>query len=328
MSDSSVPKPAPVRRKLSAGPLSTGDKWFFRTTSIAANFSFVLVALILIFLFIQAWPTFAAQGVPFLYGWEWNNTLDPAVFQMGPMIWGSLLIGAIGVVFAAPLAVSLAYLIVFMLPTRLATIATNFVDLMAAIPSVIIGLWGFFVFSPVAAQWAEILNTYLGWFPLFQVSEADSDFRGSPFIAGWIVAVMIVPIIASITREVFSQLDRELINGALALGGSRFSTFRRVIFPTSSGAVTGAVLLGLGRALGETVAIFFVLNLTFEINWGQILEGKGGAVASMILAKFGEANTEEISALIAAGLILFILTLLLNFMASLIISRSQPWRKD
>jgi len=327
MSDSSATKPAPVRRKLSAGPLSRGDKWFFRTTAIAANFSFVLVALILVFLFIQAWPTFAAQGFSFVYGWEWNNTLDPAVFQMGPMIWGSLLIGAIGVVFAAPLAISLAYLIVFLLPERLARLATNLVDLMAAIPSVIIGLWGFFVFSPIAAQWAEILNTYLGWFPLFQASE-ESDFKGSPFIAGWIVAVMIVPIIASITREVFSQLDKELINGALALGGSRFSTFRRVIFPTSSGAVTGAVLLGLGRALGETVAIFFVLNLTFEINWGQILESKGGAVASMILAKFGEANPVEISALIAAGLILFILTLIINFLASVIISRSQPWRRD
>jgi phosphate transport system permease protein len=328
MSESSVTKPEPVRRKLSAGPLSRGDKWFFRTTSIAANFSFVLVSLILIFLFIQAWPTFASQGFSFVYGWEWNNTLDPAIFQIGPMIWGSLLIGAIGVVFATPLAISLAYLIVFMLPKGLARIATNFVDLMAAIPSVIIGLWGIFVFSPIGAQWAMILNRYLGWIPLFHVNEAESDFKGSPFIAGWIVAIMIVPIIASITREVFSQLDRELINGALALGGGKLSTFRRVIFPTSSGAVTGAVLLGLGRAIGETVAIFFVLNLTFEINWGQVLEGKGGAIASMILAKFGEANGTERSALIAAGLVLFVLTLIMNFMASVIISRSQPWRRD
>jgi phosphate transport system permease protein len=286
------------------------------------------VALILVFLFIQALPALTSQGWAFVYGNTWNNGLDPAVYQIGPMLWGSVLIGATGVVIATPLAVSLAYLIVFILPGRLALIATNFVDLMAAIPSVIIGLWGIFVFSPIGAQWAEIINTYLGWFPLFQVSAVDSDLIGSPFIAGWIVAIMIVPIIASITREVFSQLDRELINGALSLGGSRFSTFRRVIFPTSSGAVTGAVLLGLGRALGETVAIFFVLNLTFDINWGQVLEGKGGAIASLILAKFGEANGDEQSALIAAGLVLFILTLLLNFLASAIISRAQPWRRD
>jgi phosphate transport system permease protein len=327
MSEPSVTKPAPVRRKLSAGPLSTGDKWFFRTTSIAANFAFVLVAFILVFLFLQAIPALTSQGLPFIYGTEWNNQSDPVVLQIGPMLWGSLLIGAIGIVFATPLAISLAYLIVFMLSARLAKVATTLVDLLAALPSVIIGLWGLFVFSPVAGEWAAILNSYLGWFPLFQVSTADNGFLGSPFIAGWIVAIMIVPIITSITREVFSQLDRDLINGALALGGSKYSTFRRVIFPTSAGAVVGAVLLGLGRALGETVAIFYVLQLTFNINWGQILEPNGGAVASMILAKFGEATQEEISGLIAAGLVLFVLTLGINFLASIIVNRAQPWRK-
>jgi phosphate transport system permease protein len=327
MSESSATKPAPVRRKLSAGPLSRGDKWFFRTTSIAANFAFVLVAFILVFLFLQAIPALTSQGLPFIYGTEWNNQSDPVVLQIGPMLWGSLLIGAIGIVFATPLAISLAYLIVFMLSARLAKVATTLVDLLAALPSVIIGLWGLFVFSPVAGEWAAILNSYLGWFPLFQVSTADNGFLGSPFIAGWIVAIMIVPIITSITREVFSQLDRDLINGALALGGSKYSTFRRVIFPTSAGAVVGAVLLGLGRALGETVAIFYVLQLTFNINWGQILEPNGGAVASMILAKFGEATQEEISGLIAAGLVLFVLTLGINFLASIIVNRAQPWRK-
>jgi len=328
MSDSSATKPAPVRRKLSAGPLSTGDKWFFRTTSIAANFAFVLVAFILIFLFIQAAPALSSQGLPFIFGTTWDNTADPIVMQIGPMIWGSLLIGAVGVLFATPLAISLSYLIVFMLPKRLSSVATNLVDLLAALPSVIIGLWGLFVFSPVASEWASVINSYLGWFPLFHVDTADNGFSGSPFIAGWIVAIMIVPIITSITREVFSQLDRDLINGALALGGSRLSTLRRVILPTSSGAIIGGVLLGLGRALGETVAIFYVLQLTFDINWGQILEPKGGAVASMILAKFGEATPAEVSGLMASGLILFVLTLGINFIASVIVNRAQPWRKN
>jgi len=327
MSEASVTNPAPVRRKLSAGPLSRGDKWFFRTASIAANFAFVLVALILISLFIQALPAITSQGLPFIYGTEWNNSKDPIVMQIGPMIWGSVLVGALGVVFATPLAISLAYLIVFLLPSRAAKAATTLVDLLAALPSVILGLWGLFVFTPVAAQWSSLLNSYVGWFPLFQVSTADNGFLGSPFIAGWIVAIMIVPIITSITREVFSQLDRDLINGALALGGSRLSVFRRVIFPTSSGAVVGGVLLGLGRALGETVAIFYVLQLSFDFNWAQILEPKGGAVASMILSKFGEASEEEVSGLIAAGLVLFILTLGINFLASVIVNRAQPWRK-
>ena len=328
MSESSATKPEPVRRKLAAGPLSRGDKWFFRTTSIAANFSFVLVLFILVFLFIQAFPALSSQGFPFVYGSVWDNQADPIVMQIGPMIWGSVLIGAVGVVFATPLAIALAYLIVFLLSNRLAKIATALVDLLAALPSVIIGLWALFVFSPVAAEWASILHTYFGWFPLFQVSTADNGFGGSPFVAGWVVAIMIVPIVTSISREVFSQLDRDLINGALALGGSRFSTFRRVIFPTSAGAVVGAILLGLGRALGETVAIFYVLQLSFDINWGQILEPKGGAVASMILAKFGEADKAEVSGLIAAGLVLFILTLGINFLASIIVNRAQPWRKN
>ena len=327
MSEASVTNPAPVRRKLSAGPLSRGDKWFFRTASIAANFAFVLVALILISLFIQALPAITSQGLPFIYGTEWNNSKDPIVMQIGPMIWGSVLVGALGVVFATPLAISLAYLIVFLLPSRAAKAATTLVDLLAALPSIILGLWGLFVFTPVAAQWSSLLNSHFGWFPLFQVSTTDNGFLGSPFIAGWIVAIMIVPIITSITREVFSQLDRDLINGALALGGSRLSVFRRVIFPTSSGAVVGGVLLGLGRALGETVAIFYVLQLSFDFNWAQILEPKGGAVASMILSKFGEASEEEVSGLIAAGLVLFILTLGINFLASVIVNRAQPWRK-
>jgi phosphate transport system permease protein len=283
--------------------------------------------MILIFLFIQALPAINSQGWPFIYGTEWNNAKDPIVMQIGPMIWGSILIGAIGIVFATPLAISLAYLIVFMLPARSAQVATTLVDLLAALPSVILGLWGLYVFTPVAAQWSYLLNSHLGWFPLFQVSTADNGFLGSPFIAGWIVAIMIVPIITSITREVFSQLDGDLIKGALALGGSRLSTFRRVILPTSSGALVGAVLLGLGRALGETVAIFYVLQLSFDFNWAQVLEPKGGAVASMILSKFGEASKGEVSGLIAAGLVLFILTLGINFLASVIVNRAQPWRK-
>jgi phosphate transport system permease protein len=328
VSESSLSKPEPARRKLSAGPLSRGDKWFFRTTSIAANFAFVLVFLILLFLFIQAWPTLQAQGPAFVYGNVWDSESSPMILQLGPMIWGSILISILGILIATPMALSMAYLIVFMLPGRLAKIATTLVDLLAALPSVVIGLWGLLVFTPVAANWAEVLNKYLGWIPIFTVENAENGFRGSPFIAGWIVAVMIVPIITSVTREIFSQLDRDLINGALALGGSRLSTFRRVILPTSSGGVVGGVLLGLGRAVGETVAIFYVLNLSFNINWANVLETEGGAVASWILARFGEASPAEKSGLMAAGLVLFVITLIINFIANWIVSKAQPWRKN
>ncbi|MFM8927324.1 MAG: phosphate ABC transporter permease subunit PstC [Rhodoluna sp.] len=316
------------RRKLVSGPLSPGDKWFFRSTSIAAYFSFFLVALILAFLFNQALPVLQAQGFGFIVGSEWLPEKEPMVLQLAPMLWGSLVIAFIGVTIATPMSISLAYLIQFMLPKRLAKIATTLVDLLAALPSVILGLWGLIVFTPVAAGWGEILNRYLGFIPIFAVEDTENAFRSSPWIAGWIVAVMIVPIITSVSREIFSQIDRDLINGALALGGSKLSTFRRVILPTASSGVIGGVLLGLGRALGETVAIFYVLNLTMNINWYKLLESEGGAVASWILARFGEASPAEKQGLMAAGLVLFVITLLVNFLANVIVNRAQPWRKN
>jgi phosphate transport system permease protein len=317
--------PTVERRSLRAKPFSKADRRFYKTTTIAANSSIVLVSLIFIFLMFRSWPAFESQGIAYIFGSTWDNSPDNFVLQIGPMLWGSILVSAVGVMLAVPMAISIAYFIVFMANKRLGKIATVMVDLLAALPSVVLGLWGLLVFSPVAAGWAEMLNEYLGFIPIFQNS--SGNFLRSPFIASWVVAVMIVPIIASVTREIFSQLDRELINASLALGAGRWSTFRRVIMPTSSSGVVGGVLLGLGRALGETVAIFFVLNLVFDINLFNVLEDKGGSVASMILAKFGEAGQEEVAGLMAAGVVLFVVTLFVNMVASYIVSKAQPWRK-
>jgi phosphate transport system permease protein len=317
--------PTVERRSLRAKPFSKADRRFYKTATVAANSSIVLVSLIFIFLMWRSWPAFESQGIAYIFGSTWDNSPENFVLQIGPMLWGSILVSAVGVTLAVPMAISIAYFIVFMANKRLGKIATVMVDLLAALPSVVLGLWGLLVFSPVAAGWAEMLNEYLGFIPIFQNS--SGNFLRSPFIASWVVAVMIVPIIASVTREIFSQLDRELINASLALGAGRWSTFRRVIMPTSSGGVVGGVLLGLGRALGETVAIFFVLNLVFDINWLNVLEDKGGSVASMILAKFGEAGQEEVAGLMAAGVVLFVVTLFVNMVASYIVSKAQPWRK-
>ena len=317
--------PSVERRSLRAKPFSKADRRFYKTATVAANSSIVLVSLIFVFLMFRSWPAFESQGIAYIFGSTWDNSPDNFVLQIGPMLWGSVLVSAVGVVLAVPMAISIAYFIVFMANKRFGKVATVMIDLLAALPSVVLGLWGLLVFSPVAAGWAEMLNEYLGFIPIFQNS--SGNFLRSPFIASWVVAVMIVPIIASVTREIFSQLDRELINASLALGAGRWSTFRRVIMPTSSGGVVGGILLGLGRALGETVAIFFVLNLVFDINWVNVLEDKGGSVASMILAKFGEAGQEEVAGLMAAGVVLFVVTLFVNMVASYIVSKAQPWRK-
>jgi phosphate transport system permease protein len=320
------PQTAPIeRRSLRAKPFSKADRVFFKSATWAANSSIVLVSLIFVFLLWRSWPAFESQGIDYIFGSTWDNNPENLVMQIGPMLWGSVLVSTIGVALAVPMAISIAYFIVFMANARFGKIATVMIDLLAALPSVVIGLWGLLIFSPVAAGWAEMIYQGLGFIPIFD--NTSGNFLRSPFIAGWVVAVMIVPIIASVTREIFSQLDRDLISASLALGAGRWSTFRRVSLPTSSGGIVGGVLLGLGRALGETVAIFFVLNLVFEVNWFNILEDQGGSVASMILAKFGEAGQDEVAGLMAAGVVLFVVTLFVNMVASFIVAKAQPWRK-
>ena len=320
-------KEIPPRVKLASKPFSRADRIFFALARTASGLALAIVLGVLIFLGSESAPALQSQGIGFITGSTWNNQLDPIVMQIGPMLWGSFLIATIGIAISVPLSISVAYSIQFLLPKRLAQVATLLVDLLASIPSVVIGLWGVVVFTPVAIHWSELLHGALGWFPLF--ANQSGNFIGSPFIAGWIVAVMTVPIISSVTREVFSQLDREVINAGLALGGNRASTFWQVILPTSAGGVVGGALLGFGRALGETVAIYFVLNLIFgEFNFYEILESKGGSIASLIVAKFGEASIAERQGLMAAGLVLFILTLLVNWLAAVIVDRAQPWRRD
>jgi phosphate transport system permease protein len=315
------------RRTLAHKPYSTADRVFFGLARAASGMAIAIVLGVLIFLGASSAPALQSQGIGFVTGTTWNNQLDPIVMQMGPMLWGSFLIAFIGILISLPLSLAVAYSIEFMLPRPLAKVATLLVDLLASIPSIVIGLWGVVVFSPIGSHWGALLNQYLGFIPIFQNS--SGNYLGSPFIAGWIVAVMTVPIISSVTREVFSQLDRDVINAGLALGGTKASTFLKIILPTSAGGVVGGTLLGFGRALGETVAIYFVLNLIFgEFNWFQILESYGGSVASMIVAKFGEAGQLEVQGLLAAGLVLFVLTLAVNWIAAVIVDKAQPWRRD
>lgn len=315
------------RRALQAKPFSRADRVFFGLARGASLVAVVIVVAVLFFLGSTAAPALQQQGFEFITGSTWDVSLDPIVMQMGPMLWGSFLIAFIGLGLAVPMSLAIAYLIEFMLPTRIARVATVLIDLLASIPSVVIGLWGVIVFMPVGIHWAQLLHGSFGWIPIFD--NTSGNFIGSPFIAGWIVAVMVVPIISSVTREIFSQLDKDVINAGLALGGTKSSTFLQIILPTSAGGVVGGALLGFGRALGETVAIFFVLNLVFgQYNWFTILESYGGSVASLIVAKFGEASLDEVQGLMAAGLILFIITLVVNWLAALIVDKAQPWRRD
>jgi phosphate transport system permease protein len=235
------------------------------------------------------------------------------------MLVGTVVCALIAVLIAVPISVASAIFLTFYAPSGLKKFLVSVIDLMAAFPSILFGFWGLFVLMPSAEYWAKLINKYLGFIPIFEVE--PRIFTRSPFIAGVVLAIMIIPIVTSISREVFSQTPLDRIQAAYALGATRWNVIRTVALPYARGGIVGGSMLGLGRAMGETVAVYTVLNIVYQINW-QVLFGAGGNVASLILLKFGEAQPYEIKALMAAGLVLFMLTLLVNFIADQIIVRT------
>jgi phosphate transport system permease protein len=296
-----------------------GDLIFFGFAKTAAYFAFSLVFLVFIFLSLRSASTFKEQGLAFVTGSTWDQASN--TFQIMPMLVGSLVLVVLALFVAVPSSIAVAYFIEFMAPARVARWTTNIVDLLAALPSIVIAIWGAFVFTPVAAGWGRLLNQYFGSIPVFR-NDVDNYYR-SPFIGGWILAIMMIPIITSVSREVISRVDKELVNAAYALGATRFSAMRRVILPTARGGILGGILLGIGRGLGETIAILYTINLIFHVNIIRILENRGGSVAPMIASYYGEADGNAISALLAAGVVLFLLTLIVNMFATFIVQRSE-----
>ena len=306
-------------RKLSTSTqFHRSDRIFNRAVLVAALTSLFILAGIAIFLGAQLVPVVQEQGIDFFITTEW----DPGANKFGilGMLYGSVMLAVIALIIAVPVSILLAIFVVFLAPARVAKIMTNFIDLMAAIPSIIIGLWAFYIFQPVGVQWAQLINQYLGWIPLFSVT--TDNFVGSPFIAGWVLAVMMIPIVTAVTREVLDRTPPELINAAESLGCSLWTMLRYVALPFGRGGLIGGVMLGLGRALGETVAVYFVLKLVFDINLFRVLESGGGSIATMIVSKFGEAGPKELQVLLASGFVLFVGTLIVNVIANLVVSRS------
>ena len=305
----------------SAATSHRGDRIFNRSITTLAFTALAVLAGITIFLGAQVVPVVSELGWGYLSTTAWDLTIAPPQIGIFGMLYGSILLAVIGLVIAIPAALLLAVFMVFLAPPRLAKILTNVVDLMAAIPSVIIGLWAFYVLSPAAEEWEMLLHQYLGWIPVFQ--NESGNFLGTPFIAGFVLAIMMIPIITSVSREVLARTPPDLINAAESLGSSLWTMLRYVALPYGRGGIVGGVMLGLGRALGETIAIFFVLKLVFDTNWFRIIESGGGSVASMIVSKFGEAESGlEIQSLLAAGFFLFLLTLIVNVIANIIVSRT------
>jgi phosphate transport system permease protein len=298
------------------------DKVFRGIVTGGGLSSLVVLGLIAVFLAFRGFEVLREEGLGFITGADWSVTLDESAnvvesnFGLSAMLVGTILCSIVAVVIAVPISVFSALYLNFYAPGWLKKILVAVIDMMAAFPSILFGIWGFLVLMPSVEYWGKIINRYLGWIPIFEVE--PYFFSRSPFVAGVVLAIMIIPIITSVSREIFAQAPLDRIQAAFALGATRWAMIKAVVIPHGRSGVVGGAMLGLGRAMGETVAVYTVLNIVFQINW-HILLGAGGNVASLIILKFGEAGEYEIKALMAAGLILFLLTLAVNAVANVIV---------
>ncbi len=313
----------PERRNL-VSTYTPIDRVFRGTMTAGALFSLVVLAMIAAFLLYRGYEIFSDFGFSFITGEVWNigDPMDTstAVLGIGAMLVGSVLTAFIAILIAVPFAIAAALFIEYYAPKTLRTVLTALLDLVAAIPSVIFGIWGYAVLLPIVEDWSVPLERWLDFIPIFDVP--SGIFGRSPFLAGLLLALMITPIVTSVAREVYGQAPRDLVDASYALGGTRWGAIRNVVLPFGRSGLVGGAMLGLGRALGETVAVYLTLNLVFDINF-RILGSAGGNVASLIATKFGEATPYELKALMAAGLVLFLVTLLVNFMATIVVNRSK-----
>ncbi|QLL25389.1 phosphate ABC transporter permease subunit PstC [Actinobacteria bacterium IMCC26103] len=311
----------PEARKISTEPRRS-DKVFRGIVTTGGLSSLVILGLIALFLAYRGYEVLQQEGLGFITKAEWAITTDDAGnvleshFGLSAMLVGTILCSLVAVVIALPISVFSALFLNFYAPNWMKKILIAIVDMMAAFPSILFGIWGFLVLMPSVEYWGKLINKYLGWIPLFEVK--PYFFTRSPFVAGVVLAIMIIPIITSVSREIFAQAPLDRIQAAFALGATRWAMIKAVVIPHGRSGVIGGAMLGLGRAMGETVAVYTVLNIVFQINW-HVLLGAGGNVASLIILKFGEASPYEIKALMAAGLILFLLTLVVNALANVIV---------
>ena len=312
----------PAPRVITTQPRRS-DQIFRAVVTVGGMTSLVILGLIALFLSLKGISVLQVEKFSFITESKWEVLQDAegkvaeSTFGLGAMLIGTFLSAFIAVIVGVPIAVLSALYLTFYARGPVKKLLISLVDLMAAFPSLLFGFWGFIVLMDSAEYWAKLLNKYLGFIPIFDVPAPI--FERSPFIAGLVLAIMIIPIVTAISREIFDQTPLDRVQAAYALGASKLAMIRAVVIPYGRGGVVGGAMLGLGRAMGETVAVYTVLNVVYQVNW-QVLFGAGGNVASLILLKFGEAGPDEVNALMAAGLVLFLLTLTVNAISDVLIN--------
>ncbi|MFX4291649.1 phosphate ABC transporter permease subunit PstC [Streptomyces bohaiensis] len=318
--DSSPPgglEPAP-RRSSAVRP---GDRIFSGLSKGAGITLLVIMAAIAVFLSIRAAVAISANEGNFLTTFEWDANANPPYFGIAVLLFGTVVSSVIAMVLAVPVAVGIALFISHYAPRRVAGTLGYVVDLLAAVPSIIYGLWGALFLVPQMTGLYAWLDQFFGWTGIFAY---DNTPARSLMTVGILLAIMILPIITSVTREIFKQTPKAHEEAALALGATRWEVIRMTVLPFGRSGVISASMLGLGRALGETMAVATVLSPAFLINI-SLLESGGGTFAQNIASQFKEAGSMGRDALIASGLVLFLLTLLVNGAARLIIARRKEF---
>jgi phosphate transport system permease protein len=330
-----APEPAPeptfveteTPRRIDSGRTLT-DRIFHGFARSIGLFVLLLTGSIGLFLGYQSIPTLHRYGLHFFTVTDWQPELDH--IGIASVLLGTVTVALVALVVAFPLAFLTALFISEYAPTWLKPTLVSLVDLMAAIPSIVFGLWGFFFLQPHVIYISRWINVHFGWIPIFHVTDASTNaadwpqtrYAASAFIAGLTVSMMVVPLACAVMRGVFAQAPLGEREAAYALGATRWGMIRRVVLPFGRGGIIGGTMLGLGRALGETIAVLLIISPAFDAKI-RPLEIGTETTSALIAGRFGEATAAQLSALLTAGFVLFLMTLLVNTAAAVFVTRSR-----
>ena len=320
-----------VAREIDPG-LPREDKIFHLTARAIGIAVLAIMGAIGLFLGAQSIPTFSRYGLGFFTENQWQPEND--TLGISAVLVGTFTVALVALVIAFPLALTSALYISEYAKPRAKSMLISLIDLMAAVPSIIWGLWGFFLLQPKAVHFAHWLHTHLGWIPFFHVDTdaeaatwAQSRYTASAFIAGIAVSMMVLPMAAAVMIHVFGQAPIGEREAALGLGSTKWGMVRTVVLPFGRGGIIGGSMLSLGRALGETIAVVLIISPAFDIKF-RPLEVGTSTVSALIAGRFGEATSAQLSALLCAGFVLFIITLIINTLAAMIVSRSRSGAQE
>ncbi len=317
-----TPQPTVAEQKRAArGATRPGDRIFLGLSRGSGILLLVIMAAIAGFLTYRASIAISKDDANFLTTFEWNTGVLPPKFGIAVLAFGTVVSSIIAMVIAVPIAVAIALFLTHYAPRRLRGPISYVIDLLAAVPSIVYGLWGALVLVPNMVGLFSWLNDYFGWTGIFSW---QAGAPRSMLTVGILLAIMILPIVTNVSREVFRQAPQMIEEAALALGATRWEVIRMAVIPFGRSGVISASMLGLGRALGETMAVATVLSPTFDIQ-ASLLDPGGGTFAQNIASKFSEASETGRDALIASGLVLFVITLLVNGAARMIIARRKEY---